>query len=280
MRRFSAGDHAQIEGRMRVIWIVLCCLCCCSSCLPPMARPPRNPCGGSRRPHSPFRTWSRWSPTFLPSPSRWRRSSRQSPSFCISLRGGDGCAASSDLEAQLAGARAKLERAALTMQGDRQVVICWDRSDSKPALDGDFALVADVPEATQVLDYASWLGDAAAAQVVEASERLLNRGKSFSLSAVSRRGRHIEISGRPVSGSAVMRIRDVSGDRLELAELREKAAPDRGSLRRASFGSSVGRHPRLETGRRRSHGLVQRNLRGGGRSAGRQGGHRQQNRAI
>ena len=52
----------------------------------------------------------------------------------------------SDLEERLAGARAKLERAALTTQGDRQVVICWDRSDSKPALDGDFALVADVPE--------------------------------------------------------------------------------------------------------------------------------------
>ena len=129
----------------------------------------------------------------------------------------------SDLEAQLASARSKLERAALTMQGDRQVVICWDRLDSTPVLEGDFALVTDVPDATRILDYASWLGEAAGAQIVEASERLLNRGKSFLLSAVSRRGRHIEISGRPVSGSAVMRIRDVSGDRLELAELHQKA---------------------------------------------------------
>ncbi len=97
------------------------------------------------------------------------------------------------------------------------------RPNSEPTVEGDFALVVDVPDAPRVLDYASWLGEAAAAQVAEASERLLNRGEAFVLSAVSRRGRHIEISGRPVSGSAVVRIRDVSGDRLELAELREKA---------------------------------------------------------
>ena len=83
----------------------------------------------------------------------------------------------SDLETQLAGARAKLERAALTMQRDRQVVVCWDRPDAKPTLEGDFALVVDVPEATRVLDYAYWLDAAAAVQVVEASERLLNRGE-------------------------------------------------------------------------------------------------------
>ena len=129
-----------------------------------------------------------------------------------------------DLEAELARTRAKADRAALTMQGDRQIVISWDRPDAEPALEGDLALVADSPAAPRILDYASWLGDAAAGQVAEASERLLDRGESFSIAALSRRGRHVEISGRPVSGNAVMRIRDVSGDRLELAEMREKLA--------------------------------------------------------
>ena len=130
----------------------------------------------------------------------------------------------SNLEAELARTRAKADRAALTMQGDRQILISWDRPDAEPALEGDLALVADASTAPRILQYASWLGDAAAAQVAEASERLLNRGESFSIAAVSRRGRHVEISGRPVSGNAVMRIRDVSGDRLELAEMREKLA--------------------------------------------------------
>jgi PAS domain-containing protein len=130
----------------------------------------------------------------------------------------------SDLEAELARTQAKVDRAALTMQADRQIVISWDRPDHEPALEGDLALVAESLAAPLILDYASWLGDVAAAQVAEASERLLNRGESFSIAAVSRRGRHVEISGRPVSGNAVMRIRDVSGDRLELAEMREKLA--------------------------------------------------------
>ena len=129
-----------------------------------------------------------------------------------------------DLEAEVARTRAKLDRAALIMQGDRQIVVTWDRPDAQPAVEGDLALVADSPVAPHILDYACWLGDVVAAQVVEASERLLHRGESFSIAAVSRRGRHVEISGRPVSGSAVMRIRDVSGDRLELAETREKLA--------------------------------------------------------
>lgn len=84
---------------------------------------------------------------------------------------------SAHLEAELASARAKLDRAALSMQDDRQIVICWDRPDAEPSLEGDLALVADEAEAPPVLDYASWLGDAAAAQVLEASKRLLGRGE-------------------------------------------------------------------------------------------------------
>jgi signal transduction histidine kinase len=130
----------------------------------------------------------------------------------------------SDLDAELARARAKLDRMASIAQGDRQIVVSWDRPEDEPALEGDFALIADPPGAPSVLEYGSWLEDAAAAQVEDASDRLLNRGESFSIAAVSRGGRHVEIVGRPVSGNAVMRIRDVSGDRLELAETRERLA--------------------------------------------------------
>ena len=128
------------------------------------------------------------------------------------------------LEAQLAGVRARLDRAVLTTQGDRQLVISWDQPDAAPAVDGDCALVADAPDASRILNYASWLEDSPAAQIAEASDRLLERGESFAMAAVTRRGGHVEITGRPVSGSAVVRIRDVSGMRLELFELQEAAA--------------------------------------------------------
>jgi signal transduction histidine kinase len=128
------------------------------------------------------------------------------------------------LDAQLAALRAKLDRAVLTTQGDRQVDISWDQPDSAPAVEGDFTLVADVPDAARILDYASWLEGSTATEVLDASERLLDRGESFTMAAVTRRGGHVEIAGRPVSGSAVVRIREISGMRLELVELRESAA--------------------------------------------------------
>src|SRR6202012_5970249 len=53
------------------------------------------------------------------------------------------------------------------------------------------------------------------------------RGEAFRMPLTSLAGRHIEAEGRPVGGRAVMRIRDVSGDRLGLIGLRERYAETR-----------------------------------------------------
>ena len=124
------------------------------------------------------------------------------------------------------------------------------------------------PGACAILDYASWLEPAAAAQVEEATERLLNRGEAFSICGGQPARATFEISGRPVSGNAVMRIRDVSGDRLELAQMRERIGAGR---RRppARFALALESAAILAWGRdvRGALGLVQRTLRKGGRSA-------------
>ena len=81
---------------------------------------------------------------------------------------------------------------------------------------------SDEPGVQRIIDYPSWLEPGAAAQVEEAAERLLSHGDAFSITAATLRGRHLEISGRPVSGNAVMRIRNASGDRLQLAQMGER----------------------------------------------------------
>jgi signal transduction histidine kinase len=58
----------------------------------------------------------------------------------------------------------------------------------------------------------------------QAVERLLGRGEAFSLAVASLKGRHFEIDGRAVAGCAVVRILDVSGERLQLARLRDSHA--------------------------------------------------------
>ena len=126
-----------------------------------------------------------------------------------------------ELETEIARTNAKLDRAALMLRSEPQILVSWDRLDAEPTIEGDFALVADSPLSSRVLAFGSWLNPAQAAKIVEATERLLTRGEAFAAAVVSLRGRHLELDGRPVSGSAVMRIRDVSGERLQLAQLRE-----------------------------------------------------------
>ena len=116
------------------------------------------------------------------------------------------------------------------LRSESQILISWDRVDAEPTIEGDFALVADSPLSSRVLSFSSWLNPTQATKVAEATERLLTRGEAFAAAVVSLRGRHLELDGRPVSGSAVMRIRDVSGERLQLAQLRDLFAQSEGAL--------------------------------------------------
>jgi signal transduction histidine kinase len=135
-----------------------------------------------------------------------------------------------ELETELSRTNAKLDRAALMLRSEPQILVSWDRLDAEPTIEGDFALVADSPLSSRVLAFGSWLNPAQAAKIEEATERLLTRGEAFAAAVVSLRGRHLELDGRPVSGSAVMRIRDVSGERLQLAQLRDSFAESEGAL--------------------------------------------------
>ncbi len=129
-----------------------------------------------------------------------------------------------ELETELARTNAKLDRAALMLRSELQILISWDRPDAEPTIEGDFALVADLPASSRVLSFGSWLEPAEAARVEGAAARLLTRGEAFAAAVVSLRGRYLELDGSPVSGSAVLRIRDVSGERLQLAQLRDQFA--------------------------------------------------------
>ena len=50
-----------------------------------------------------------------------------------------------ELEAELARTNAKLDRAAVILRSESQIVVSWDRPDTEPAVEGEFALVADAP---------------------------------------------------------------------------------------------------------------------------------------
>ena len=123
------------------------------------------------------------------------------------------------LDAALVKSSAELDRARAMLRSDSQIVICWDRPDATPVIDGCLDSEAGEAQPSNILDFASWLEPHAAVSVGEAKERLLKSGSAFSMTVVDHLARRLEIDGRPVSGAAVLRIRDASGERHRLSEL-------------------------------------------------------------
>ena len=138
------------------------------------------------------------------------------------------------LTSELTKLRSGLDRAQLFLAAEPQVVIAWGTASGEPDIEGDLSLVIDAPAPRRILGFGSWLPPKAAQAFDSHVERLRNRGEGFRLALTSASGRHLEAEGRAVGGRAVLRIRDVSGDRLELAQLRErhgKALTELDSLR-------------------------------------------------
>ena len=128
------------------------------------------------------------------------------------------------LAAELTATRASLDRAQVFLSAEPQIVVAWGSASGEPDIEGDLSLVMDAPMPRRVLGFGSWLSPEPAKQLETHVDRLRGRGEGFRLALVSIGGRHLEVEGRAVGGRAVLRIRDVSGDRLELTKLRERHA--------------------------------------------------------
>ncbi|MBV9218879.1 MAG: PAS-domain containing protein [Methylobacteriaceae bacterium] len=126
------------------------------------------------------------------------------------------------LSAEVTELRARLDRAQLFLSTEPQILVAWGAPSGEPDIEGDLTLVMDAPIPRRVLGFGSWLAPAAAQEMERCVERLRSRGEAFRMALASLGGRHLEAEGRAVGGRAVLRIRDVSGDRLELMRLRER----------------------------------------------------------
>jgi len=125
------------------------------------------------------------------------------------------------LTAELSQLQARLDRANLFLSSDQQIVVAWGSATGEPDVEGEYSLVTDAPLPRRVLGFGAWLAPEPAQKLDQAVERLRQRGEGFSLTVASLAGRHFDIEGRAIAGRAVMRIRDISGDRLQLVRLRE-----------------------------------------------------------
>ncbi|MGA7804305.1 ATP-binding protein [Bradyrhizobium sp.] len=130
-------------------------------------------------------------------------------------------------------ARLRFVIADLQIQADRyrallfaepQILIAWAAGSNRPVISGDILLPAqDLPQ--RILAFGTWLPPEPALQLDHAVDALRETGEGFLLNLTTANGHAIEAMGRAIGGQAIVRIRELSGLRRELAEanLRLKA---------------------------------------------------------
>jgi signal transduction histidine kinase len=130
----------------------------------------------------------------------------------------------SALTEELEETRAKLDRAKIFLASEPQIFIAWEGPRGEPDIEGGPLSAADAPAPRRVLGFGAWLTPADARELEHRVDRLRQNGEAFRLPLLGLTGRHFDADGRAVGGTAVLRIREVSGDRLELIKLRERHA--------------------------------------------------------
>jgi signal transduction histidine kinase len=128
------------------------------------------------------------------------------------------------LTADLGEARARFDRARTFLATEPQVFVVWSAPDAEPDISASTMLVDAAAGSRRVLAFGSWLTPEDAQNLETAVDRLRKSGEAFRLPLSGSGGRYFDAEGRAVGGSAVLRIREVSGDRLELIALRERHA--------------------------------------------------------
>src|SRR6266850_7621054 len=125
--------------------------------------------------------------------------------------------------------QAQADRFRALLFAEPQILISWAAGDNHPQISGDTALL--MPQESQqfqpqrILAFGTWLPPEPALQMDHAVDALREHGEGFLLNLTTSNGYAIEAMGRAIGGQAIVRIRELSGLRKELAEtnLRHRA---------------------------------------------------------
>jgi signal transduction histidine kinase len=133
------------------------------------------------------------------------------------------------LRADIGELQSQADRFRALLFAEPQILISWPAGDDRPQISGDTALL--MPQQFQqgqpqrILAFGTWLPPEPALQMDHAVDALREAGEGFLLNLTTSNGRAVEAMGRAIGGQAIVRIRELSGLRLELAEtnVRHKA---------------------------------------------------------
>ncbi|WP_316165320.1 MULTISPECIES: sensor histidine kinase [unclassified Bradyrhizobium] len=124
-------------------------------------------------------------------------------------------------------ARLRTDIAELQLQADRyrallfaepQILIAWPAGGHRPQISGDTSLLVPADQPQRILAFGTWLPSEPALQLDRAIDSLREIGEGFLMQLITSHGHAVEVMGRAIGGQAIVRIRELSGVRRELAE--------------------------------------------------------------
>ncbi len=142
--------------------------------------------------------------------------------------------AEADARREIATLSAEADRVNALLLSEPKIVVAWPAGSDTPDIIGDVTIVTLATMPQRVLAFGSWLAPDQAQMMQSAVERLRNSGEAFAMTLHTLGGKAIEAEGRAIGGRAVMRLRDVSGIKGELAALtarHERLVDDMTALR-------------------------------------------------
>ena len=116
--------------------------------------------------------------------------------------------------------RAESDRNHALLLAEPQIIIAWPAGSDLADIAGDVSLLlpSGAPQG-RLLAFGTWLAPEPSLQLERAVKALRNDAESFALHLTTLSGRTVEATGRVVGGQAIMRLREISGLRRELAEM-------------------------------------------------------------
>ena len=131
---------------------------------------------------------------------------------------------------------AELDGVKTILSSEPQILVHWERGGEgrivTNTLDGGLLIPNEIKP---LLNFSAWLDGDSAGQLTGMLEALRNEATPFSVMAATVAGAHVELEGRATSIGAVLKIRDLVGERESLSKIceRQKALSSRIEATRA-----------------------------------------------
>ena len=124
---------------------------------------------------------------------------------------------------EIADLRRNLAAAEAILKAEPQVLIYWEQGANVKIAVHTLATVPGLPEdPQQLLKFGQWLEAAGARDLKSGLDTLFSAGRPFDLLLRTNAGGHIEADGRVSGARAILRLRDISASRRDLARIMDQ----------------------------------------------------------